>query len=193
MTGDGGDHLGECVDRRQVAVDDPERFTIGATDADFDHHAAADALLLGERVPQRADRLAQFADPGLVEVAGRRLIDDATHLQPTDLAGDHAVLHDERRSGRFDHVTDVEVRGRCGGFDGKRFGDRREQRSVDRIPDRDREREALGPSCEQSGRGLRDEVERRRVVADRPGDRTAERAPGVAVDEEPCRAVDDHR
>ena len=85
------------------------------------------------------------------------------------------------------------MRRRRGGFGRKRFGDRGEQRPLDGVPDGDREREAFGPACEQPGRGLRDEVERRRVVADRPRDRAAERAVGVAIDEEPCRAVDHHR
>ena len=44
-------------------------------------------------------------------------VDDAAHLEPADLAGDHAVLDDHRRAGRLDVVDEGEVCLRAGSME----------------------------------------------------------------------------
>ncbi len=67
----------------------------------------------------------------------------------------------------------------------ERLAHRREQQAILGEPDVDREPEALGPSGEQTGVAVGDELQRGRTVPKRPRQRTAERAVGGPVDQHP--------
>ena len=153
---------------------------------------AASSVRRSARPAHRADR---FAAVGLVEVAGRRLIDDPTDLEPAHLAGDHAVF-DRRASAPAASITsrDREVRGRGGGRCRQRLRDRGEQRAFDRVPDR----RSGTRSARRGGRAGRCACSAMRssdvgAVPDRPRQRLPERSFGVTVDQHPRPLVDDER
>jgi len=102
------------------------------------------------------------------------LVDDATHLEPTNLPDHDAVLDVGRRSGSLDdgHQLQMLRRGRRRLV--QRLGHHGQQEAILREPDRDREREPLGPAREQTGVVLDDEVQCPSVLANRPGERGAE-------------------
>ena len=138
----GLDDRGQRLDRGDVAVQQAEGLTVVGADTDFEQHA-----LGGSGAWWRRD--VDVAQLG--EVADRRRVDDAAHFEPTHLADHHTVLDVHRCASGFDDVDEFEMRRQWGGRRCERFGDHREQQPILRVPDGDRESEALGPTGEQAG------------------------------------------
>ena len=126
-------------------------------------------------------------------MADRRGLDHAAHLEPAHLAGHDAVFDVDGGPGCLDHGSEREVFGRCGGGRRERLGHDGQQRALLGIPDGDREGELLRPAGELPRVVLDDQVQRGRVVANRPGERRPERPRRRSVDEHPRRCVVDER
>ncbi len=163
-------------------MEEPERFAVVGADAHLEQHAVVGC---------------GFDEGGEVEIAAvgdradRRLVDDPADLQPADLAEDDAVFDADVGAGVDDQPGEGEVFGIGGGRRRQRLGDGGQQCPFLGEPDRHREAEALGATGEHAGAVIGDEVQLRTSLADRPGERPAECAGGVAVDQHPGRVADD--
>ena len=172
------------LDGRDVAVQQAEGFAIVRPDADLEQDAGARC---------RSDRRRCVEVAQLREVADRRGLDDAAHLEPAHLADHDAVFDVDAGPGRLDHGHELEMLGHGGGGRRERLGHDGQQRAVLGVPDGDREGEPLRPAGELPGVVLDDQVQRGRVVANRPGERWSERPRGRSVDEHPRGGVVDER
>ena len=120
-------------------------------------------------------------------------VDDAAHLEPAHLAGDHAVLDHHRRAGRLDVVDEGEVclrRARWSANRGRRHG---ASFGAVQRPDADRKAELPGAPSGDAQRFVGDDVELGGAVANRPDDRRTETDPVVdrGVEQHPRPVVGD--
>ena len=182
MGDDGLDHRRERLDRRDVAVDQPERLAVVGADPDLEEHA------IDRDGEQRAGRCRPARRCGRWSARRRRGTPRAVHL-----ADDHPVLDVRRGACALDHVGQGEVVGSR--QESVRQGLRhcRQQRPLVREPDRDGERNR---AARRASRPVWDSAIRSSEVAPwriahasaPPSDRD-----GITVDQDPCGTVDDER
>ena len=157
-----GDHLGQRLVRRPVAVDQPERLAVVLADADVEPGAG---LARRERVVGH---------------------DGAAHLESQHLAAQDPVLLDRLRAGGDDDGPQRSGRRRQCGRRGPGLRVGPAQGAAVDLPDVGRRREGCGPAGEEAGVGLGQDVEPVDALAGRPGQRPAEPGGRVVLEQDPA-------
>ena len=154
-----------AVVHRPVPVDQTERLAVVLADADV--------------------------EPGTGLARRERVVghDGAAHLESQHLAAQDPVLLDGIRAGGDDDGPQRIGRRRQCGRRGPGLGVGPLQGAAVDLPDVGRRREGCGPSGEEAGVGLGQDVEPVDALAGRPGQCPAEPGGGVVLEQDPALAV----